>query len=308
MPNADEISLLIKQKSAELGFHACGITEALPVSDEMKEYFKRWIADGKHGAMSYMARNMDKRTDPTKLVEGCKSIISLAYNYFPSEYVPQISYYAQGKDYHRIIKDKLFLLLEYINKLHPVKGRVFCDSAPVLERYWAVKAGIGWCGKNRQLIIPGAGTYFFLAEIFVDIELEYDVPYEKKHCGTCRECINNCPAGALSEKGLDARRCLSYLTIEYRGELPAETGKQLENSFYGCDKCQKSCPWNRFATPNNEKQFMPRKELQEMQPEDWNKLTKEQFEQLFENSAIQRCGYEQLMRNIKAVTQSSSAQ
>jgi epoxyqueuosine reductase len=238
--------------------------------------------------------------DPTLLVEGCRSIIVVAQNYYPATASPNLSRYAQGKDYHRVIKDKLFLLLEYINSTTPAKGRAFCDSAPVAERYWAVQAGIGTYGRNRQLIIPGNGTHFFLGELFIDVETEYDTPLTENLCNNCNACIRNCPTGALSEKGLDARRCLSYLTIEYRGELLPETSEKMGECFYGCDRCQTVCPHNRAAQPNDEPQFSPSNELLSMKSNDWKELTKEKFDNLFKDSAVQRCGYEQLMRNIKA--------
>lgn len=300
MTEKQQLSQLIKRRAAELGFSACGIVKAQAVTDTVRKEFEGWIAQGAHGEMGYMARNLEKRMNPTLLVEGCRSIVVVAQNYFPNTVSPHISKYAQGKDYHRVVKDKLFLLLEYINTHAPIKGRAFCDSAPVLERYWAVQAGIGTCGRNRQLIIPGIGTHFFLGELFIDAEAEYDTPLTENLCNNCNACIRNCPTGALSENSFDARRCLSYLTIEYRGELPPESSKLLGECFYGCDKCQNVCPHNKMAQPHNEPQFTPSNELLAMQNNDWESLTKEQFDNLFKDSAVQRCGYEQLMRNIKA--------
>ena len=300
MTEKQRLSALIKQRSAELGFTACGIARAEAVEPSVRREFEAWIKTGSHGEMAYMAGNFEKRMDPTLLVEGCKSIIVVAQNYFPEKSSPHISRYAQGKDYHRIVKDKLFALAAYINEHTPTKGRAFCDSAPVLERYWAVKAGIGWCGKNRQLIIPHAGTHFFLGELLIDTELEYDTPYSGNHCGNCNACIENCPTNALSEQGIDAQRCLSYRTIEYAGELPPDTGKHLKKCFYGCDRCQEACPHNRFATPTDEKQFAASGKLLAMQPDDWRRLTQEQYNELFRESAVQRCGYTRLMRNIEA--------
>ena len=220
----------------------------------------------------------------------------------PAAASPQISRYAQGRDYHSVVKEKLFQLLEFINSIVPTKGRAFCDSAPVLERYWAVQAGLGTCGRNRQLIIPGCGTHFFLGELLVDIEAEYDEPLKESLCKGCNACIRSCPTGALKENGFDARRCLSYLTIEYRGELPPATGEKMGECFYGCDRCQSACPHNRAAQPHNEPQFVPSEELLAMSVSDWKVLTKEKFDTLFKDSAVQRCGYEQLMRNIKETT------
>ena len=300
MTEKQQLSLLIKQRAGELGFSACGIVKAEAVNAATRKEFEEWIAQGAHGEMGYMERNFDKRMAPTLLVEGCRSIIVVAQNYYPATASPNLSRYAQGKDYHRVVKDKLFLLLEYINSIVPAKGRAFCDSAPVLERYWAVQAGLGTCGRNRQLIIPGCGTHFFLGELFIDAEAEYDTPLTESLCNNCNACIRSCPTGALSENNFDARRCLSYLTIEYRGELLPETGEKMGECFYGCDRCQTVCPHNRAAQPNDEPQFTPSNELLSMKSNNWKELTKEKFDNLFKDSAVQRCGYEQLMRNIKA--------
>ena len=300
MTEKQRLSLLIKERAAELGFSACGIVKVEAVDDAVRREYEEWIAQGAHGEMGYMARNLEKRMNPALLVEGCRSMVVVALNYYPRTSSPHISKYAQGKDYHRVVKDKLFRLLEYINVHTPVKGRAFCDSAPVLERYWAVRAGIGTCGRNRQLILPGCGTHFFLGELFIDAEAEYDAPLKENLCNNCNACIRNCPTGALGEKGFDARRCLSYLTIEYRGGLPTTVGKQMGECFYGCDRCQTVCPHNRVAQPHEEPQFAPADELIAMKSNDWKNLTKEKFDILFKDSAVQRCGYEQLMRNIKA--------
>ena len=302
MTEQQRLSLLIKKRAEELGFSACGIVKAEAVKASVRREFEEWIAQGAHGEMGYMARNLEKRMDPTLLVEGCRSIVVVAQNYYPTTASPHISRYAQGKDYHRVVKDKLFQLLEYINTITPTKGRAFCDSAPVLERYWAVQAGLGTCGRNRQLIIPGCGTHFFLGELFIDAEAEYDTPLKESLCNGCNACIRNCPTGALSENGFDARQCLSYLTIEYRGELPTATGEQLGGCFYGCDRCQSACPHNRAAKPHNEPQFTPSDELLTMSESNWKELTKEKFDTLFKDSAVKRCGYEQFMRNIEAIS------
>lgn len=300
MTEKQKLSQLIKQRAAELGLSACGIVKAEAVNAATRKDFEEWIAQGAHGEMGYMARNFEKRMDPTLLVEGCRSIIVVAQNYYPAIASPNLSRYAQGKDYHRVVKDKLFLLLEYINTITPAKGRAFCDSAPVLERYWAVQAGIGTYGRNRQIILPGSGTHFFLGELFIDLETEYDVPLQQSLCNNCNACIRSCPTGALSENNFDARRCLSYLTIEYRGELLPETNEKIGVCFYGCDRCQSACPHNRQAQPHNEPQFTPSNELLSMKSNDWKELTKEKFDSLFKDSAVQRCGYEQIIRNIKA--------
>ncbi|MBQ5627420.1 MAG: tRNA epoxyqueuosine(34) reductase QueG, partial [Bacteroidaceae bacterium] len=241
-----------------------------------------------------------KRLNPTRLVEGCKSIICVAMNYAPKQHIKGIADYAQGQDYHKVVKERLYLLLQSINSICAVQGRAFCDSAPVFERYWAVKAGIGYIGRNRQLIIPGKGSNFFLGELFVDIELCYDTPCGRNLCGNCSRCIEACPGNALSDSGLDARKCLSYLTIEHRDELPENIGEKMGKCFYGCDRCQAVCPHNRFAVPNTTPELQPSEALLQMTEERWQTLTKEEYKTLFKHSAVERCKYEQLMRNIAA--------
>ena len=301
MMNKAELTQYIKSEAERLGFDICGIAKAEAISEETIRAYTLWIEQEKHGAMQYLERNCDKRFDPTLLVEGCKSIVVVALNYAPEDPIDGIASYAIGNDYHKVVKDKLYTLLNSINAIHPIKGRAFCDSAPVLERHWAVKAGLGWIGRNRQLIIPHKGSYFFLGELLIDAELEYDTPFTADHCGNCQKCIDNCPTGALTASGFDARKCLSYLTIEYRGELPENIGKKMVNNFYGCDCCLKACPHNRFSIANTTPEFKPKDELKGMTIEKWRELTKEQYDKLFERSAVERCGYEQLMRNILAL-------
>lgn len=303
MMTKSEITAYIKAEALRLGFDICGIAKAGPVSAEAATAYNSWLQEGKHATMQYMERNCDKRLDPTQLMQGCKSIIVVAMNYAPKQHIDGIANYAQGKDYHKIVKDGLFLLLQSIKSVCNVQGRAFCDSAPVLERYWAKESGIGYIGRNRQLIIPGKGSNFFLGELFVDIELCYDSPEKRDLCGNCRKCIDCCPGGALNEKGLDANRCLSYLTIENRGELPDNIGKKMGNCFYGCDRCQTVCPHNRFSTPNTTDGLQPTETLIQMNAERWQALTKEEYDLLFTGSAVERCGYEQLMRNIRASKQ-----
>ena len=288
----------IKAEALRLGFDVCGIARAEAVESPTAEFCDSWVKAGRNGTMSYFERNCDKRYNPTLLVDGCKSIIVVAMNYTPAQAIEGISHYAQGEDYHKAVKDRLFLLLKSIKDITACSGRPFCDSAPVLERYWAVKAGLGWIGHNHQLIIPGKGSYFFLGELLIDIELEYDRPFESTHCGECRRCVDNCPTTALKDNGFDASLCLSYLTIEHRGKLPENIGEKMRNCFYGCDRCQIICPHNRFAKPNNTPELQPKPELLDMNAEKWISLTKEEYDRLFKNSAVERCGYEQLMRNI----------
>lgn len=299
MMERKELTLFIKSEAVRVGFDACGIAKATAVDEETVAFIEGWTKEGKHGTMHYLERNCEKRYDPTLLVEGCRSIIVVALNYTPKRAIEGISNYAQGSDYHKAVKERLYMLLKSINEKIPCQGRAFCDSAPVLERYWAVQSGLGWIGRNRQLIIPGKGSCFFIGELIVDIELEYDEPYRQSHCGNCNNCIENCPTGALKREGFDARECLSYLTIEYRGELPKNIGEKMGNCFYGCDRCQTVCPHNRLATPNDTAELQPKPELIQMNAEKWRTLTKEQYNELFSGSAVERCGYEQLMRNIK---------
>lgn len=299
----DELTTYIKAEALRLGFDVCGIAKAGAVVPQCATMYNGWITQGHQATMSYLERNCEKRFNPTLLVEGCKSIICVALNYAPKQQIEGIADYAQGMDYHKIIKDKLHLLLKSINNICEVKGRAFCDSAPVMERYWAVKAGIGYIGRNRQLIIPGKGSSFFLGELFIDIELCYDTPYERNHCGDCRKCIESCPATALSDEGLDANKCLSYLTIEHRGELPENIGEKMGKCFYGCDRCQVVCPHNRFATPNTTPELQPTEKLLKMSDDKWKRLTKEEYDTLFAGSAVERCGYEQLVRNITAMNE-----
>ncbi len=297
---ASSITQYVKAEAQRLGFDVCGIAKAEAVCSTVAEFCDSWIGKGHHATMHYLERNREKRYNPTLLAEGCKSIIVVAMNYCPARAVEGISHYAQGADYHKAVKERLFMLLNSIRSKTPCNGRPFCDSAPVLERYWAVQAGLGWIGRNRQLIIPGRGSYFFLGELLVDIELEYDKPFAGSHCGNCRKCIEACPSAALSEEGIDARKCLSYLTIEHRGELPENIGEKMKSCFYGCDCCQRSCPHNKSAAPNSIPELQPKPALLQMTRERWLSLTKEEYDSLFAHSAVERCGYEQLMRNINA--------
>ena len=306
MMKKEDLTIFIKSEAERLGFDICGIAKAETVSEEIKQRYNDWIGQSKHATMGYLERNCDKRFNPTQLVDGCRSIICVALNYTPKQHIEGIADYAQGKDYHKIVKDRLYLLLLSIGNVCKVQGRAFCDSAPVLERYWAVTAGIGYIGRNRQLIIPGRGSNFFLGELLVDIELCYDTPQLRNLCGNCRKCIENCPGMALNDEGLDANKCLSYLTIEHHGVLPENIGKKMGNCFYGCDRCQAVCPHNRFATPNIIPELQPGVELLEMTTNNWNTLTKEQYDILFAGSAVERCGYEQLVRNITALNEVKS--
>lgn len=301
----------IKAEASRLGFFVCGFAKAEPVSEAMRRHYLGWLADGRNADMAYLGNNLDKRFDPRLLMPGVKTIVVVAQNYFPArrlpEGEPQIADYALGLDYHDIVKQKLRQLAATVGI---ADYRAFVDTAPVLERYWAVRAGLGWIGKNQQLIIPHAGSEFFLGELFVTIELPPDEPLPNR-CGTCHRCVDACPTHALSLPAtcvegygditrFDARLCLSYQTIENRGELTVGAKAAMGDTFYGCDRCQRACPWNRFAKPSTEPLLQPREELLAMTRQKWENLTEEDYRRLFKGSAVKRAKYEGLMRNIKA--------
>jgi epoxyqueuosine reductase len=294
----------IRQEAYRLGFDFIGIAKAEQMEEEARR-LEAWLNKGYHGKMSYMENHFDKRTDPRKLVEGAKSVISLMYNYHTPQYqhdseAPKISKYAYGSDYHYVIKDKLKSLLFFINDtIGAVSGRAFVDSAPVLERDWAKRSGIGWVGKNTLLINPKAGSYFFLAELILDIDLVYDTPM-KDYCGTCTRCIDACPTEAISPEGyfMDGSKCISYLTIELREAIPPQYKDKMENWMFGCDICQEVCPWNRFSKPHSEPQFEPNPQLLEMTKAEWLDISEDIFKEIFKKSAVKRTKYEGLKRNI----------
>ena len=311
--NSGDLTKLIKAEALNLGFSACGIAPAEPVDSKERENFNQWLGNGFQADMSYLERNQDKRYDPSLLVEGAKSIISVALNYYPQKILNkeqlQFAYYAYGKDYHDLVKNKLTRLLEYIQTVDPQSsGRVFCDTAPILEKYWAWKSGLGWVGKNTLLILPKAGSFFFLGEIILNSELEYDSP-KKSHCGSCKRCLEACPTHALTSDGnLNANLCLSYQTIENHKELSASVKQAMKRTIYGCDECQKACPWNsRFATANNEPDLQPNEEFFNNAEEDWQNLSVESYRRIFKGSAAKRAKYEGLIRNISAVTDADKA-
>lgn len=296
-----ELSNNIKAEAKNLGFFACGIVKPTNVDNDTTTHLKHWLDNGDNADMNYMNNYTDKRLDPRLLMDGLKSIVCVALNYTPEKHIPtdefQFAEYAYGKDYHDVVKTKLRTLAD---KFKFNNYRVFCDSAPILERYWAVKAGLGWTGRNHQLIIPNAGSMFFLGELFIDIELEYDKP-QKNRCGKCHACIDNCPTHALSEdKELDANKCLSYLTIENRKDIPSFYKSKMGNTIYGCDRCQQVCPWNRFATPTQEKELQPSEAFLNMTKEQWFSLTEDEYRKLFKGSAVKRVKYAGLMRNINS--------
>jgi epoxyqueuosine reductase len=303
----DSLSQWIKAQAKKRGFSACGIAHADKLEDE-EARLENWLKEGMHGEMKYMERNHEKRLDPRMLLEGAKSVITLLYNYFPATTLPSknnlhISKYAYGKDYHVVIKEKLHQLIADIReKAGEFNARAFTDSAPVLERAWASRSGLGWIGKNTCLIHPKHGSFFFLAEIITELELESDATRINDLCGGCTRCIDSCPTGAImAPRVLDSRKCISYLTIEYRGDLAHEFQESFGNMIFGCDICQDVCPWNRFSASHSERQFDPSEKLKSMTREKWHELTGEDFEDIFKDSAVQRTRYKGLKRNIQFV-------
>lgn len=302
--NAARYSALIKAEALRLGFMQCGIAKADFLEEEAPR-LENWLKNQHHGEMNYMENHFDKRLDPRLLVDDAKSVISLTLNYYPESQqqdpeAPKISKYAYGMDYHLVIKEKLFQLLNFISEeIGEVSGRAFVDSAPVLDRAWAKRAGIGWIGKNSNLINKKSGSFFFLAELIVDLELEYDQPFQTDHCGTCTKCIDACPTDAiLSPFIIDAKKCISYLTIELREEIPKSFNDKMENWMFGCDICQDVCPWNRFSAPHTEPQFQANQTLLQMKKEDWMDITEDVFKTIFKNSAVKRTKFKGLTRNI----------
>jgi len=293
---------LIKSEAQRLGFADCGIAKATLLDTESAN-LKKWLNDGRHGDMQYMENHFEKRVNPQKLVENAKSVISVIFNYYPSHNQPKATYkiskYAYGKDYHFILKDKLRSLFNYLQSIIPeVQGRAFVDTAPVMDKVWAQKAGLGWIGKNTNLINPKLGSYVFIGELIVDIELEYDTPV-KDYCGNCRKCVDACPTGALTGPyQIDASKCISYLTIEKKGELPNEYQNKMNKWIFGCDACQDVCPWNRKAIPHQSEELKPHPDLLKFKDTDWENLTKEKFNELFRKSAVKRTKYTGLKRNI----------
>jgi epoxyqueuosine reductase len=306
MQDSNNISKSIKVKAEELGLLKCAILPAEFLSEE-KEPFQKWLGNNMHGEMSYMARNIEKRLDPRLLYENAKTIIVVLQNYFPKETqkvlnAPVLSKYAYGTDYHFVMKDKLKELLQFIqNEIQPCNGRPFVDSAPVLERAWARKAGLGWIGRNSNLISVEHGSCFFIGELILDIELPYDdTKLVRDHCGNCTRCIDACPTKAIvADRVIDARKCISYQTIEIKGDIDKTLTGQFENRVFGCDICQDVCPWNLKSEPHNEPDFVPKQKLLQLTKDEWNKMEKPLFNELFKSSAVKRTGFNGLKRNLE---------
>lgn len=293
---------LIKAEAKRLGFLSCGISKAGFLEEEAP-CLEKWLNQNMHGEMQYMENHFDKRLDPTKLVEGSKSVISLLLNYFPSEQqnpdAYKISKYAYGTDYHFVIKDKLKNLLHFIQEeIGEVHGRAFVDSAPVLDKAWAAKSGLGWIGKNSNLLTQQVGSFYFVAELIVDLELEYDTPVTD-HCGTCTACIDACPTEAIVQPYVvDGSKCISYLTIELKNEIPSEFDGKLDDWMFGCDVCQDVCPWNRFSKSHSEPLFDPNTDVLSFTKKDWEEITEDVFKKIFKKSAVKRTKLSGLRRNI----------
>ncbi len=293
---------LIKTEVKRLGFLSCGISKAAFLEEEAPR-LEKWLNQNMHGEMRYMENHFDKRLDPTKLVGGSKSVVSLLLNYFPSTEQNQDSYkiskYAYGTDYHFVIKDKLKSLLHFIqDEIGEVSGRAFVDSAPVLDKAWAAKSGLGWIGKHSNLLTQQVGSFYFIAELIIDLELDYDNPVTD-HCGTCTACIDACPTEAITEPYVvDGSKCISYFTIELKENIPSDFKGKFDDWMFGCDVCQDVCPWNRFSKSHNEPLFNPHPELLSMSKKDWEEITEETFQKVFKKSAVKRTKYSGLKRNI----------
>jgi epoxyqueuosine reductase len=298
---------LVKLKASELGFSFCGIAKAEILTEDARR-LEAWLNKGLHGKMQYMENHFDLRIDPTKLVPGAKSVITVLQNYFPEKKqaanTPHISKYAFGNDYHDVIRTKLKQLLQVLNnEIGSIEGRGFVDSAPVLERAWAVRTGAGWIGRNGNLINKQSGSFYFIATLIVDIELVYDDPFAKDYCGNCRKCIDSCPTDAIEpDKQINGSKCISYFTIELKDALiPEEMKGRFNDWMFGCDICQDVCPWNRFSNPNTETLFTPLTEILNYSKKQWDAITEESFKNIFRDSPLKRTKYAGIQRNLQFI-------
>jgi epoxyqueuosine reductase len=305
MNGIDQYKSQIKAEAQRLGFDFCGVSKAEFLEDEAPR-LEQWLLQNMHGKMSYMQKYFDKRLDPCKLVPGAKSVISLLYNYYTpvqqNDTAPKISKYAYGEDYHFVVKEKLKELVHFINEnIGEIEGRIFVDSAPVLERAWAKKSGLGWIGKNTNLINPKQGSFFFIAEIISDLELSPDNSIND-FCGTCSRCIDACPTEAIIQPYVvDGSKCISYFTIELKEEIPVSFKEKMNDWIFGCDVCQDVCPWNRFSKQHKEEKFFPSEELMNMHENEWMEITEDVFKKLFSKSPVQRTGFKGLKRNLEFI-------
>lgn len=307
MQKLQQHTLFIKKTAAALGFDYCGIARARPLDEDARR-LEQWLKKGQHGAMAYMEKHFDLRVDPRKLVPGARSVITLLKNYYPEEKqqpgTPKISKYAWGADYHEVIREKLNQFLIGLRKeTGEIAGRGFVDSAPVLERSWAQQSGLGWIGKNGNLITKQTGSFYFIATLITDLELAYDDPFAKDYCGTCTRCIDACPTDAiLPDKVIDGSRCISYFTIELKEMLiPDEMKGRFDNWMFGCDTCQDVCPWNRFSKPHNEEAFTPLPEIMNLGSGEWEQMTEESFRKILKDSPLKRAKFSGIQRNLKFI-------
>jgi epoxyqueuosine reductase len=305
--NTEQQTYFVKNTAQQLGFHYCGIAKAQPLDEDAKR-LEAWLNKGYNGSMHYMANHFELRVNPAKLVPGAKSVITLLLNYYPEQQqntvAPKISKYAFGNDYHEVIRGKLTELIRLIRvQIGEVNGRGFVDSAPVLERAWAQKSGLGWVGKNGNLINKQSGSFFFIATLITDLELVYDDPLAKDYCGSCTKCIDHCPTEAiLPGKVVDGSKCISYFTIELKEALiPGAMKNKFDNWMFGCDVCQDVCPWNRFSKPNTEKEFTPIPQILNFSKNDWEELTEESFKLIFKNSPLKRTKFSGIKRNLQFI-------
>ncbi|WP_459211299.1 tRNA epoxyqueuosine(34) reductase QueG [Aquimarina rhabdastrellae] len=303
MNTKETYTQMIKTEAKRLGFLSCGISQADFLEEEAPR-LEKWLNENRHGKMQYMENHFEKRLDPRLLVDGAKSVVSLLYNYYPTAKqedpeAPKISKYAYGQDYHHVIKAKLKTLLEFINEeIGEVGGRAFVDSAPVLDKAWAKRSGLGWIGKNSNLLTQKVGSFYFIAELIIDLDLSYDTPVTD-HCGTCTACIDACPTEAIvAPYVVDGSKCISYFTIELKDEIPLSNKGSFDNWMFGCDVCQDVCPWNRFSKAHSEPLFDPHPELLTMTKKDWEEITQEVFSKVFKKSAVKRTKFSGLTRNI----------
>jgi epoxyqueuosine reductase len=308
MLNMQTLTYGLKQHAKQLGFDYVGISKA-EFLHEQAPRLEQWLKQNRHGQMQYMENHFDMRLDPRLLVPGAKSVISLLYNYYPQQQqineTYKLSKYAYGDDYHTVVKDKLYEVLQYLQTTvsKDIVARVFVDSAPVMDKAWAVKSGLGWQGKNANVINPKAGSFYFIAEIICDVPFEYDGAI-KDYCGTCTRCMDACPTQAIvSPQVVDGSKCISYFTIELKNEIPTDVKHQFNDWVFGCDVCQDVCPWNRFSKPHNEPLFNTNNEKLQLTKNDWEELTEELFKQLFKHSPVKRTKYSGLQRNIQFVAQ-----
>ncbi len=305
--NPIDQTFIVKQAASLAGFDYCGVARAEPLNADARR-LEKWLRKGFHGSMHYMEKYFDLRVNPCLLVPGAKSVVTLLLNYFPDQgqptASPQVAKYAFGKDYHGVIKGKMQVLLGHIkDKIGDVHGRGFVDSAPVLERAWAERSGLGWVGKNANLIVKGGGSFFFIATLILDLELSYDDPFAADFCGSCRKCLDACPTGAiLEDRVVDGSKCISYFTIELKDLLLPETMKgRFDDWLFGCDTCQDVCPWNRFSTPSHDLDLRPLPEILNFSTSDWEELTEETFKQVFKDSALARAKYAGIKRNLRFI-------